>query len=178
MVRGETDRPASISLTLTGRDPRDRLRSRLTVNAPGRFTARIRLPSNVRPGTYLLGVAASSGNVEFPSVTRRLRLVAPREGVIDQAIASGIRGGPASVRLPGRRTRLWVRFRFAALPKKGLPAVIWIDPSGRSTPPTIKPRATLIESGILQPEGLLPGRWRILVKVRSVVVKRITIRIG
>jgi hypothetical protein len=73
---------------------------------------------------------------------------------------------------------LWAIFRFAALPTRGPIRVDWILPDGKRVRGAGKPRRARVEGLIRHSSGLPEGRYRAVLLVGGVELRRVSIRIG
>ena len=176
-IAGQLSDPARIDLTLQAKGQRT-LRL-ATSSQAGAFSITIAdLPSTLRPGSYRLQAVAHGGG-QATTVVRTVVLASPAQGVVDQAAVSATRGGAPTASLPGTRFALWVRFHFAARPRGRTVSVTFYPPGGRAA--TIaKPIAATVEADVTAgpPAGLPHGRWRIVLRAGSTVIRELSVVIG
>ena len=181
-VRGTAERAGRVEVALlTGGGSRARVVARRRVALPaGAFAATVPLPRALVPGRLTVRLR-EVGAVTGPALTEataRAVLPAPREGVVRQAFVSAIQNGPAVGRLRAGR-RLFATFRFAALPKAGLPLDAAWTRDGRPAGIAVrKPRARSVVAFIGAPGGRLPaGRYRCTLRAGRVVVAVASVRV-
>jgi hypothetical protein len=136
-----------------------------TVDFPaGEFSKRVRIPKRVRarllPGRYAVTVA----NAAILSATERLRLRAPRAGVVMRHRISTTKSGKNIIATDSAK-RLWASFTFAprGRPRTGL-KVQWYAPGSSrpvgTFPAGSSPRVKQAVSFWQNAAGLARGRWR------------------
>jgi hypothetical protein len=181
-VRGTAERAGRVEvalLTSPGRGARLVARRRVGLPA-GAFAATVPLPRSLLPGrlTVRLREVGAATGPPLTEATGRAVLRAPREGVVRRAFVSAIQNGPAVGRLRAGR-RLFATFRFAALPKAGLPiGAAWTRDGRPAGIPVRKPRARDVVAFIGAPGGRLPaGRYRCTLRAGRVVVAVASVRV-
>jgi hypothetical protein len=97
---------------------------------------------------------------------------------VRRAFASSIRNGPATLRLPGRRTQAHATFVFASRPKRGPIVARWFLPGGKPLAGVAKANAPRIGSVVTSRSGLPKGRWKCELRVRGKLVAVVRVRIG
>jgi hypothetical protein len=181
-VRGTAERAGRVEVALlTGRGRAARVvaRRRATLG-PGAFLATVPLPRTLLPGrlTVRLREVGPVAGAALTEATATALLRAPREGVVQRAFVSALQNGPPVGRLRAGR-RLFARFRFAALPRSGLPLTAAWTRGGRPAGiPVRKPRARTVVAFIGAPGGRLPaGPYRCTLRAGGRVVAVAAVRV-
>ena len=181
-VRGTAERAGRVEVALlTGRGRAARVvaRRRATLG-PGAFTTRVSLPRTLLPGrlTVRLREVGPVSGAALTEATAVARLRAPREGVVRRAFVSALQNGPPVRRLRAGR-RLFAHFRFAALPRAGLPITAAWTRGGRPAGiPVRKPRAAAVVAFVGAPGGRLPaGAYRCTLRAGGRVVAVADVRV-
>lgn len=179
VVGGDPPGPARVQLVLrTGNAVR--YTARLALPA-GHFVRRLTMPKRLLPGRYLLDATAEASPTDLTPVTKTPRLLAPPEGVVSQAWASDVPGGPALVRIPPSSTKVFAQFRFAALPRRGHALVTtWYGPPTAVVgPPRHRPRQRLVIAFIDGQGSPVPaGVWTCVLRAGATIVKRLSFHVG
>jgi uncharacterized repeat protein (TIGR02543 family) len=176
-----------VGLLLQVRRPGGGVLERARFTARARFTRTLRLPKDILPrgarlfpGAFvasLRGVKAADG---LPLVVRPLVVPAPREGVVRQAFASAVQGGPPTLRLPSGSHQAWANFQLQTQPSLKLPLTIrWYRPDGsflNSMTPSNRPEMTSVING--GSAAIASGTWVAELRAGPLVVKRLSVRIG
>jgi Tol biopolymer transport system component len=147
----------------------------------GSFLRRFPLPARLLPGRYVLDVSPARSPTQLSPQTLSFVLRAPPEGVVAQAWASDVVGGPPLARMPSTTSIAFAQFRFAALPKRGHGLVAhWFGPGYPDLKPRPKPSTPLVITFVNTRNGApLPnGVWRCVLRAGPTVVKRVAFRIG
>jgi hypothetical protein len=177
-IAGTTNAPATVAITITGAS---RV-VRRSVTSNGAFATTVVLPRNWVPGVFNLRVVATHPGFVAGEAQASFPAQAPKEGVVDRAFFSAIRGGPPATSFRNRGNpvrRIFVRFHFAALPKRGRPLrVFWFRPGGALFAVVGKPRTSTVDSFVFQTPGLVPGRWKAVLRSGAITVKQLTVRVG
>lgn len=162
-------------VAIRGPGRRGRVQSVRPLSLPaGAFTRRLRLPSTLVPGPLVVRVTPAGGAAE----ARRVALPRPREGVVREAFITGLPNGLPSATLPAGRTAMFCKFRFAALPARGLPlSVGWVRPNGTETDRIGRPFSARVAGLVRVPEGIPRGTWRCILEAGSIVVAETRVRI-
>lgn len=181
-VRGTAERAGRVEAALLagrGRAARVVARRRATLG-PGVFLATVPLPRTLLPGrlTVRLREVGPVSGAALTEATATALLAAPREGVVRRAFVSALQNGPPVRRLRAGR-RLFAHFRFAALPRAGLPLTAAWTHDGRPAGVAVrKPRARGVVAFIGAPGGRLPaGRYRCTLRAGRVVVAVAAVRV-
>jgi hypothetical protein len=134
------------------------------------------LPETLLPGAYALRAQARSGG-RSAEIEQRLTLAGPPEGVVDRAWATTRRNGPPVLSVPGPRRELWASFRFASPPVGGRATLVFRPPG--DAPPLLvgKPIEPLVTGYVRTTDRLKVGRWRVELRVRGRVVRRLEIEL-
>ena len=141
----------------------------------GTWKRTLKLPSTLLPGHYDVLV---SGAGVLPSQTS-FTIAAPASGIVSRHYASGPRHGPAATRLSSTND-LWAHYTFGTLPKKHQKITTqWTLPSGSKLKANVRPRTTLVEAEVKQLSGkpLPTGTWHCVLRVGTVVVATVTVRL-
>jgi hypothetical protein len=181
-VRGTAERAGRVEVALlTGRGRAARVVARRrATRGPGAFLATVPLPRTLLPGrlTVRLREVGPVAGAALTEATAAAVLRAPREGVVRRAFVSALQNGPPVGRLRAGR-RLFARFRFAALPRSGLPLIAAWTRGGRPAGiPVRKPRARTVVAFIGAPGGRLPaGTYRCTLRAGGRVVAVAAVRV-
>lgn len=128
----------------------------------GRFTARLPLPPRLLPARYLIRVRdVGTTTPRLGTEDRLATLAAPKGGVVLRSVMSTTPGGRPRVSIPRGPSLVFAAFRFATLPRRGLPVVVTWYQSGNRVARAIKQRGPSVVSflGVVgQPLG--SGRYR------------------
>lgn len=177
-VTGTSSGASSVAVNLAKKGKTAALFSTNARVPAGAFTLSIKLTSRrLLPGAHTLTLTPAGG----PAVSIPVTVATPRNGIVGSAVASSIRGGPAATRLPGGARTVFFRFKFLALPKKGVPIAVRNFKDGKplSPKPVGKRRATIVDSFVRSGGGLLPsGRWRAVLYVGKKAVAATSMRLG
>ena len=142
-------------------------------------TETLKLPPQPKPGEYKLraSLVTPAGNIGLPA-ERRVVIPAPPEGVVARAVVSKLRGGANVTSITGV-SQMWVRFRFLALPRKGLQKkVFWFSPSAKLIGIVVKSDQFVVDSFIRNRNGALPkGNWEARLVIGGKIARRTFVRI-
>jgi Tol biopolymer transport system component len=179
VVRGSVPGTARLHLVLR-RGTAVHFTANVTLPA-GEFRRSFKLPVKLLPGRYLLDVTAPTSATALTPQTLTIILRAPPEGVVSEAWASDVVGGPPLERLPSTTPIAFAQFRFAALPRRGRVLVAhWFGPGYPDLKPRPKPSSRLVITFVNTKNGVpLPsGLWRCMLRAGPTVVKRLAFHIG
>jgi len=179
VVTGSVPGPARIRLVLR-RGNAVEFTTRMTLPS-GSFQRQFPLSRTLLPGRYVLAVAPSQTPTPLSPQALSITLRAPPEGVVSQAWASDVVGGPPLGRMPSTTSIAFAQFRFAALPKRGHRLVAhWFGPGYPDLKPRPKLPAALVITFVNTRNGApLPGGvWRCVLDAGPTAVKRLAFRIG
>ena len=171
-VTGTLAAAASVRVRLYDTANRVKLTKQVALPA-GAFTRTLALPATLLPGRYRLELLAGTERE-----TANLTLAAPKQGVVDRAFVSGLRGGPPATSLSARRSQLWARFRFASLPTKGAVTVRWFGPGGAVGRAVGKPRDRTVDAFVNATASLRAGAWRCELRVGGALVAVARVRLN
>jgi hypothetical protein len=151
--------------------------SKLLVNASrtlphGQFTMRLALPASVRPGLHRIELDTPAG-----SVARQVALAAPTAGVVDTQAASARRGGKAARKLSGKSGRIWVRFRFAAAPRRPVVTATWTGPRRARVRVSAKVTKKIADIPLRKPGRIARGTWRCTLRSGGAVIAVLSVRV-
>jgi hypothetical protein len=151
-----------------------------TLNPSGdAFSGTLKLPARPLPGRYRLTVDGVASGQQLDAATRDLVLSAPREGIVDKAVASAAKGARAVNTVRGPRKVLWARFHFVVPPKNGIVHVAWHSPDFRWYGIKDKPPVgRVVDTYVQSTEPLMRGVWFCFASSGGRVVKRVRIRIS
>jgi hypothetical protein len=178
----ETTEPATVFVFVRRRSGKGPvLASKQLDLVPGTpVTETIKLPPQPKPGEYRLraSLVTPAGNIGLPT-ERRVVIPSPPEGVVAKAVVSRQRGGANVTSVSGGVSQMWVRFRFLALPRKGLQKkVIWFSPSAQIVGTVVKSDQFVVDSFIRNRNGVLPrGNWEARLVIGGVIARRTFVRI-
>jgi hypothetical protein len=152
----------------------------------GRYNVRLRLPRQPLPGRYRVVVVGVTPLLR--KVERIVTVQAPPEGVVDNAVISARRNGPAARVLRGPRTEAWARFHFLSPPPRAREVTIqWKTPSGRLVcqSPTGPLRgcelpldyARTVHTFLRSTARLAYGNWEARISVGGKLAKRAFVRL-
>ena len=179
-VTGSVDGPATLQLTLR-RAGRIVLSTALDLSA-GAFRAHVALPAGLLPGSYALHVGTDASPTPLTPQDLGPLLASPREGVVTKAWAGTQPGGVPLERFPSRTFIVFAHFRFAALPKAGLPLTAsWYRLPDSEPVKSAHPQTTGLVVTYLRTTNGIPipsGSWRCVLRAGLTVVKRLSFRIG
>jgi hypothetical protein len=154
---------------------------RFTVQStePATVLVYVQLPAQPKPGEYKLraSLVTPAGNIGLPT-ERRIVIPSPLEGVVAKAVVSKQRGGANVTSITGV-SQMWVRFRFLALPRKGLQKrVLWFSPSAQLVGTVVKSDQFVVDSFIRNRNGALPkGNWEARLVIGGKIARRTFVRI-
>jgi hypothetical protein len=175
LVKGTLERAGTIEIAL--------LRGRVvvrkrTVKLPaGAFSTQLVLRGKLAPGDLKLRLREVGGG-GLVAAERSITIPAPPEGVASQAIVSSTKGGPAALTLRNK-SKLFAKFTFAALPRRGRITTTWIAPSGQSKV-NIRPRTRVVGAEVAGRNGsrLPSGTWRCVLKAGKRVIAVAKVRLS
>ena len=130
------------------------------------------------PGGYIATLRGRAGRIAVPFQVRTIFVQQPPEGVVRSAKVSSSRTGRQGVRLPAGVTQAWAIFRFAAQPTIAPIRAEWFLPSGQSIGSDTKNNAPVVRTGIGLSSGIPTGRYTVLLRAGTRVVKRLSVRVG
>lgn len=177
-IAGAASASSSVAIRLTRKGRTAALFSTASTVPAGAFTLSLRVSSRrILPGAHTLTVTPAGGS----PVSAAVVIAPPRNGIVGSATASSIRGGPAATRIPGGARTVFFRFRFLALPKKGVAIAVRNFKDGKplGRKPVGKRRAAVIDSFVRSGNGSLPsGRWKAVLYVGGRAVAATSVRLG
>jgi hypothetical protein len=177
-VTGTSSGASSVAISVARKGKTTALFSTTTSVPAGAFTVSTKLSSRrLLPGAHTLTLTPAGGAAVSIPVT----ITSPRNGIVGSAVASSIRGGPAATRIPGGARTVFFRFKFLALPKKGVAIAVRNFKDGKplSPKPVGKRRTAVVDSFVRGGGGLLPsGRWKAVLYVGGKAVAAASVRLG
>ena len=176
VVAGNVPRAGSYAVDLT-RGRKLISHFSLTLDA-GAYTHSFKLPAKFLPGVYGVALVPSAPPTQVKPASLTAGLAAPPEGVVDVAILSGARNGPAARTLTGA-TAIWASFHFAALPKgKSALRLTWYRlGKTRTRMRAITMRAAAHVVDHLRPGKSLAGTYEAVLTRKGLVIAQISVRV-
>ena len=178
-IKGTLERAGRIEIALLRNT---RVVRKRTVKLPaGPFSTQLVLSGKLVPGPMKLRLREVGGAPSIAGLVgdeRSVTIAAPPEGVVSEALVSATSGGPAALTLRNK-SKLFARFRFVALPRKGQLTTTWIAPSGQSKT-NVRPRTRIVGAEVAVKGGqrLPSGTWRCVLKAGKRVIAVAKIRLS
>ena len=178
-ITGSLERAAKIEIALLSSTRV--VRSRVVTLPKGAFSIKLVLSGKLAPGPVKLRLREVGGAPAVAALAgdeRSVTIPAPPEGVVSEAIVSATSAGPAALTLRNK-SKLFARFRFVALPRKGKLTTTWIAPSGQSKT-NARPRTRIVGAEVSgRNRQFLPkGVWRCVLKAGKRVIAVARVRLS
>jgi hypothetical protein len=150
---------------------------------PGLFGGTLTLPNRLLPKTYTVTVSGTtSEGAQLTPSRRDVKLLAPPEGVVDNAFISAVKGGKPADTLRGRRVKMFARFHFVAAPKTRKLWAYWIRPDFKKVfEAKNKPYKVNTDTFVVDTTGagLTKGVWFCYMRSSSgTIIKKVRVRIA